>query len=615
MKFCPFCKYQIIEPSYIQIGLFSAVIMLLLIFTPDFAVSQSVINDPTEPCSINLMNSKNNNCLFLTDSLNQLKLNSNVRTDIFEVKKDNIELYSLFDGNYNFRFIFPYLDSSNISNLYHQNRSNYDKLNYQTIVNLFSGTNNGNLRFDFRGNYKSFYWLLQPYFEISDGVLFPSDNNTVLNQKALTSSGYQNILNHTEFGIINSRSSLIFDFNLNISELYIPKNIYDISNIKYKFNDYNQFLAIIKFSNSFSEDMKIKGNVFFMDSFRDVSPSNDTSANILKSSYLFNLEEFYYGMNLITYYNLISSSNPITISLDYKQNLFLFDNYFVAGRQRIETEALDWKIEQQLEFRKNLINAKVVYKSKAVLLSTLGNLPKNLNTFDVFFSNDHSINTKLTLNNAIKYTTFVPMVSYYYALSQNSIENLNLKPETWIESTNSIFYKLDTNFYYSLKVNFFLGKDIILQVFDDKDLCQYQNFAEKYGAEFGIDFNYSNQNFGIKWNANYTFQNFTKSQLSIAEGIRIPKFQTKLSYSQNIFNFMNFQIELEYINGISYYNSTKNMIETANLPILLNIILQKQFDNSLIFVILKNISNQYYEINYGLPESGLSINLGTIIKF
>jgi hypothetical protein len=103
--------------------------------------------------------------------------------------------------------------------------------------------------------------------------------------------------------------------------------------------------------------------------------------------------------------------------------------------------------------------------------------------------------------------------------------------------------------------------------------------------------------------------------LSIAEGIRIPKFQTKLSYSQNIFNFMNFQIELEYINGISYYNSTKNMIETANLPILLNIILQKQFDNSLIFVILKNISNQYYEINYGLPESGLSINLGTIIKF
>ncbi|GEM_PF-3019467 len=601
----------------LQLWSYQFTIFIILFFSTKPLFTQLIINDPSIPNPSNLTNNLiSNNWIFLTDSINQIKLNSNVRTDLFNIEKDNIELYSIFDGNYNFQFIAPYLDTFNTYSLYNHNINKRNIFNHTTKVNLSAGTNSGSLQFEFEGNYHNFYWLFQPYFDISDGVLFPEGNNTIFNQNLLRGSGYQNILNHLEFGVINSHSSLVFDLNLNISELYIPLSRFDTNSVRFKFNDYNQFLAIVKFSNTFSEDMKIRGKVFFMDSFRDTKPSNDTNSILIKSQNSYNLEEFYYGMNLLVDYNLFFNDNPTIIGLKYKQNLFLFDNNFVGGRQRIETESLNWSLEQKYSYSdRNSIIAIAEYKSKAILLSTLGKLPQNIGDLNFGISHIHNSDKEYNLTNSFKYSTFDPLVSNYYALNVNSIDNLELIPEKWAELKNTFFHQIDTNLFYKLNLDFFYGKDIILQVIDEDYNCKYSNIGDKFGAEIGIDFNYFNNNFGIRWQAGFALQNFNTAQMTIENGLRLPKFHTKFSYSQNIFNFITFQTDVEYLNGISYFHKAKNMIETANLPILLNIIFQKQFDNSYIFVILKNISNQYYEINYGLPERGLSITLGTKIIF
>ena len=599
----------------LQIWFYLFVIFLILIISNKPIFAQVIINDPSKTNSnIFTNNLILNNWIFFTDSINQFKLNSNVRSDLFNIEREKIELYSLFDGNYNLRFIQPYLDTASIYHLYHQNKNTKNKFNQSTKINLFSGTNNGNLQFDFAGNYRSFYWLFQPYFDISDGVLYPDQNNTIFNQSLLRGSGYQNILNHLEFGIISSHSSLVFDLNFNISELYIPLSRFDTNTIHYKFNDYNQFLGIIKFSNTFSDDLKINGKVFLMDSFRDAKPSIDTNSVLLQSDNSYNLEEFYYGLNLMIVYNLFFKDNPTKFGLNYRQNLFLFDNKFVGGRQRIETESLNWSFEQKYDYsNNNSIIAAGEYKSKAVLLSTFGDLPNHLYNLNLNILHNHIIKNNLKLTNLLKYNNFEPFMSNYYALNEHSIENLSLSPETWIELQNTLENQIDTNLFYKLKFDIFYGKDIILQVIDNDIKLQYKNIANKFGVDIGLDFNYFNDNFGVRWQAALALQKINQVEVKIQNGLRTPKFQTKLSYSQNILNFMTFQADLEYLNGIPFFNKTKNMIEIAQIPILLSFILQKQFDNSYIFVILKNVSSQYYEINYGLPEKGLNITLGTKI--
>lgn len=550
---------------------------------------------------------------FSTDSMNQLQYNGLTRLVAEEIKINNIELYSKFDGGYALQFLPVFFN-------YNSNEKENPKITINhkseslTTAALFTGSKNGFFQAFNSGRYRSFYWLINPYFEINNGIYYPDGENSFLNQNLVQNSSFQNISGRTEFGIKNEHSFLLMDFYLSFANLYTPTNLLYNSKIMRKFDNYNNILSQIKFSNSFSDDLKIYGVIFLKNFLRKYSTIVDSTIFSFDTyNKEFEIEEFNYGINSIIEYNSGIIKNPLEIKFSYIQDLFLINNNYLKSRSRIESENLKFGLQQNLNYsEQNTLGIKIYFDMRAILYSSLGNLPKNLHTLNASIDNLYNIDTGLTLTNSISRKQFLPFVSYYFKISDNYNGNTELIPETWYSWNNSAKFTVSKDLNIITFLNFYLGQNLI--IFENSSY-KFINNGTCRGVEIGLNSELLYSQILIKFDGSYNYQQVSDNNILISNFLMVPRFKFNVNIHHNFNNLFDLELNFKFQDGLHSIHPLTKEIHKINSNYIVNLLLQKQYDNTFFTLILRNLTNRYYETNIGLPDRGISFLLGTSMKF
>lgn len=587
------------------------IILIISNFIP-FASSSQLIIIQNEFCKFNF-NTPKFDKNFIIDTLNQLQLNGTTRIISEQLKIDDIELFSKFDGNYALQFlpIFFNCDSNDIC------KTNFKTIptdEFSTKAALFTGSKNGFFQGYHKGRYRTFSWLIHPYLEINNGIYYPDNEQTFLNQKLVANSSFQNISGRTEFGIQNEKSYLLFDSHISFANLYKPLNLLDSNKIKHKFDSYNNLLTQIKFSNTFSDFIRFTGRIYLKNFLRDYSTFVDStifSFDIYNNE--FEVEEFNYGFNTIIDYDSRILNNPVQFNFSYSQDLFLVNSTFLKVRSRIESENLKVGISQKFDYSDNgVVNIAINSYSRALLYSSLGTLPPNLHTLNLELKNYLKIDSTLQLTNSIYRKYYLPLIGNYYSISENYLNNLNLQPELWYYFSNALDINFTKNLNIKSFINLYYGQDIIVL---DKINSKYFNNGESKGAEVGIDGEYRYGIINFRINTYYNFQNVSNKEILVSNFLRMPKFTANINLNHLFYDFVELELNFKYLSGINSYNVQTHTIEMVKPNYLLNLLIQKQYDNAFFTLILRNLTNRYHETNIGIPDRGISFLLGTGINF
>lgn len=545
--------------------------------------------------------------------MNQMQVNGVTRLVSEQLRINGIELYSKFDGNYALQFlnVFFTCDSNEICKTNFQSKPIEE---FQTRAALFSGSKNGFFQAYHRGRYRAFYWLVHPYLEINNGIYYSDKEQSFLDQKMVDNSSYQNISGRIEFGIKNERSFLLFDSHLSFANLYKPINLLDTIKIKHKFSNYNNLLTQIKFSNSFSEFLKLTGNIYLKNFLRDYSTMIDStifSFDIYNNE--FEIEEFNYGINTIIEYDSRWLNKPTLISLSYSQDLFLVNSNYLKGRARIESENLKVGIEQTLDYsNKGHIKFSVNSIARAMLYSSLGDLPKNITAFDVEINNSYPIDSNFTITNSISRKAFFPFIGYYHNISEAYLSNLDLQNENWYQLNNELLLMINKNLNIKPFLNFYLGNNVI--VFNPNSR-RYINNGTSKGLEIGLAGQYRINNIIFKFDGCYNLQNVSENNILMSNFLRMPLYGLNINFYHNFYEFIETELNLKLLGGLHSINQINQNIEKIPSNYTLNLMIQKKYDNAFFTLILRNLTNRYNETNIGIPDRGISFLLGTAINF
>ena len=606
IKVLIFFKSYRINPYF---GVF--IILHILLLMP--AKSQLIlIQNEFEKFGFQSLNSRK----FITiDTLNQLQLNGISRLALQDLTINGIEIFSKFDGGYALQFLPVFLtcDTSEIK-MCKQNYASNTKNEYLTKAALFSGNKNGFFQAHHRGRYRSFSWLIHPYLEINNGIYYSDKQISFFEQKIVENSSYQNISGRIEFGISNTNSYLLFDSHLSFANLYKPINLLDSTKIKHKFSDYNNLLAQIKFSNPFTDFIKISGNIFLKNFYRNQSTEIDSNIfnfDIYKSD--FEIEEFNYGINAKIDYDSRLIDNPTELKLSYSQDLFLVKSSYIKFRSRIEAENLQMGLMQRFDYSdKGKLTIELMSKSRALLYSSLGKLPKNVSFIDLSINNQYNFDSTTVLTNSFARKGIMPFVIYYYKIFEFYQSNLNIEPEMWYILNNEIKININRRLNIVPFINFYYCQNVILL---DEVTKQYSANGNSKGLQIGITGEYQFPFISFKFNGWYNYQLVNDNNVLISNSLRTPRYNFDLNFNHNIFDFLEAEINFNFHDGVFSFNSTMNRIERLPPTYTINVMLQKQYDNSFFTVIFRNLTNKYSETNFGLPDRGISFLFGTGINF
>lgn len=545
--------------------------------------------------------------------MNQMQVNGITRLVTEQLSINGIELFSKFDGNYALQFLTVFFNCDSIGSC-NINTQSKPKEELQTKTALFSGSKNGFFQAYHRGHYRSFNWLLHPYLEINNGIYYSNKEHSFFNQKMVNNSSYQNISGRFEFGIKNENSFLLSDSYLSFANLYKPSNLLDTTKIKHKFGNYNNLLTQIKFSNSFSNFLKLTGNIFLKNFLRNYSTMVDStifSFDLYNSE--FEIEEFNYGINSIIEYDTKLFNKPSLIKISYSQDLFLVNSNFLKARSRIESENLKIGIEQAIDYSsKGNLKFMIGSHSRAVLYSSLGKLPDNVTNLDIEIKNSFQPDSTYIINNSISRKAFFPFVGYYYNITESYLSNLELQPELWYNLNNEIKINLNQSFIIRPYFNAYYGKNIIVY---DRNNTKFINNGISKGFEIGLAGLYQFEIFNIKFDGCYNFQKVTDKRILISNFLRMPPYGLNINLYHNFYELIEAELNFKLMGSIYSINPIEYNIENTPSNYTLNLMIQKQYDNSFFTLILRNITNRYYETNIGIPDRGISFLLGTVINF
>jgi len=547
------------------------------------------------------------------DTMNQMQINGITRLAMQDLSINGIELFSKFDGGYALQFL-PVFFSCDTNQICHLNSINKPKDEYLTKASLFTGNKNGFFQAYHRGRHRSFYWLIHPYLEINNGIYYSDKQHKVFEQKIVENSSFQNISGRVEFGIRNDYSYLLFDSYLSFANLYKPLNLMDSSKIKHKFGDYNNFLAQIKFSNTFSDFIKISGNIFLKNFLRNhstVIDSNIFSFDIYNSD--FEIEEFNYGINTKIDYDSKLAKNPTQFKLIYSQDLFLVNSNYLKSRSRTEAENLQIGLEQLFEYSNNgRLTIELISKSRAMLYSSLDKLPKNNSFLNLSIRNIYNFDSTIELKSSFSRIGIMPFVIYYYKIFDTYQSNLDIQPEIWYTFENEFKLKINERFNIVPSINIFYGQNVFLL---DQFNKQYKANGTSKGFQLGISGKYYYNSVSLKFNGNYNYQVVSDDFLLFSNFLRMPRYNLDINFYHYFYEFLELELNIKIQDGLFSLNPTTKTISRLPSKYSVNLMLQKQYDNAFFTLIFRNLTNNYSESNFGIPDRGLGFLLGTGINF
>lgn len=552
------------------------------------------------------------------DTLNQFKLTSVSNSKFINLKIDGIPLFSLFDGQYNLTFLknFEFENRKTFESSPKVDNINRDSNSSEFL--LYSSNYNGLLKGDFFIKKKSIYFKLNSSFESSGGYYYSGrSKENVLDLKFLKNSAYQNIAIDISSGFVNQNSRIIFNLLYHKSKLYVPILLNDSYKYQQHFKFYDNLIGYLSYSNRFSDRITISGNFFFKNHIRDYGSTYDSSyQNIVKFKAESEIDEFSYGADFRIFYKLSDEINPLKFNANYSQNIFLFSNNENQLRERTESEQLLVSLSQSLNIG-NKISLDLLgnLNSRAILYSDTEFIPENKSSIDFFTHIKYSFNDISNLS--INYDRFsiFPFVAFYYQLKPFQLGNFELNSEQWnsinMTYTRHLTNKINTKFSISLNSATNLNYPIPI------DSLTYRYLSEGEINALGIlaEFNLNLQILNIKSISKGFFTDFSNPRMKLIQNFRLPNFEQTFIISK-LFDFgLKLVLDAKYRSGIYGFNKSENSISKIPDFFVADLLVSQKVFTENIFLAIRNITNQYYEFNYFMPQPGINFLFGISLSF
>ncbi len=559
----------------------------------------------------------NDNFLY-TDSLSQRRLTSYKNLNFPDINFEGIPLYSNFDGNYNLNFFHSKFLKSIFENQ-HSKSTNLNKNNeindtISTVLQLFSGSKNGKFDINHIGAKNHFFWEVNPVFESSSGYSFSNKNTkNPFDLIKLYNSGYQNISIYTNTGFRNDQAKISLDGYFSNADLYVPNRINE-NHITYHFNDYNMFFGKFNFSDKFSQNLSISGNVFYKYAYKNESAQYDSMNVKIKSTFL-DLSEYLYGANFLVEFPTFFEQNT-EFSISYSQGLDINYDLKSQANMRIEDENLIFTIYQNIyKSPKFISNIEFQYFQKNINLSELGDIPNNKKGWNLNFDNSYKLSDDRSFSLQIDKFSNIPFNSQYFDIYPKQIGNPNLQLENNYLIELSYNQKITNSLIANLGMNYSRTDNLICNIPLAQDTFQFQNYYSKDNFALKLHLNYANRNISLGSDIEYVYSKFRNEIQKIQPNIIYPPFNFQFN-GQYQFDFsLIVKLNFVYYAGVNSYNSGNQSIQAVSNVFLTNIYFEQVFDKDRIYFIINNLTNEIYYNYFNLPNSGINFLMGVLLTF
>ena len=495
--------------------------------------------------------------------------------------------------------------------------SEYPVKNFSAKVNYQKG-NSQNLNIGFNGILSAFYFNAAFGYHKSNGFALPSSFSAAANEdgERRENSGYDSKASMLKLGTkIFDFLDVAFAYNHIDNERDVPVNIYTTNPRYWRYSDWNKSLANLMFNSVISSNFTIRGNIFYdkytnvLDSYDDATLTTQTKKYAFHSTY----DDYSYGLNLSSY--ISSEILPLTkIIFLYKRDSHKEQSNYGQPYKKFEAEIFTIGVEEEFSIVDNFkIVAGISYDKMNPLFaensllrpassSLHGNLGLNFNLNENF----------LVYMIASKKSRFPTLKEFYSELLGSYKPNYDLAPEqsyNFEVGASTMFSDL----YGGVSLFFSDVRDLIQIVLLGNNIRQYQNInkAALKGTEVELKYKFSVFNVAL----NYTYL----SAKNITEDAELPN---RPEHVLNLLLNKNYDFGFEWNTEASFisnqYSFDSDSRELKRLPDYLIIglrIAQKIFSDYKFYFRINNITDKYYETEYGFPQPGRAYFVGILAEW
>ena len=489
--------------------------------------------------------------------------------------------------------------------------------NFSARLNYQNGSSQ-NMNLGFNGTLSGFYYNAALGYSNSNGFRLSENFSKAVNEDG-------GIRNNSRFkskaGIIKIGTKAIknvdiaFSFNHIENEKDVPVHIHTSNPRYWRYNDWNKSLANFMFNSVISPDIIFKGNIFYEKFMNVLDSYDDDTYTSQEKKYAFHsvYDDYSYGINFSSYISI--DFLPLTkIIFLYKRDTHKEQGDYDLPFQKYQSEIRTAGIEEEFLIVKNLKTiAGISYDRMNPVFAEDAPLRPASSSINGNIGLSYNLNNDMNIYfNASRKTRFPTLKEFYSELLGSYKANHQLAPEQNTGYEIGISRSLN-NFSAGLTVFYNDVKDLIQIVSLGDNVRQYQNVneAQLYGTE--VEFKY---NFSFVYTAlNYTYL----SARNITDDEALP------NRPEHTFNFLlnkNYESGFEWNTEASFissqYSFDSDSRELKTLPnyLLLNArIAQKIFSNYTLYVRVNNITDKYYETEYGFPQPGREYFIGIVAEW
>lgn len=578
----------------------------------------------TETPGIYMANNQRNESLFKLRGYDQRQ------TAVFY---DGVPLYISYDGTYDFSQINSApvgkvtVSKSMSSVLYGANTlggsvnivSDEPVKGFDAYAKLMYGNSYGAF-FKTSGIYKKFYWLVSADYNKSDGFSLPSsfapakneygdkrDNSSFVQKGAMFKAGYR----------LSQDTDFMLEYNKSLNSKDVPVQIYTKFPRYWKYTDWNNsiinFISNVKISNA----LKLRANAYTVNSYNVLNAydNNTYTTQTKNSSFTSTYDDYSSGVSLIPELN-VSKVLSAKFAMLYKRDThydqsnynkpnkkFIAETYTAGTEKNFQVSGID--IIAALNF--NYLN--VVYANDS---ATRSGMPVLNGHIGIGKSMSDDVYLYAHVSNNSRFPTLKELFSEH--LGKN-ISNPDLDVERNWNTEIGVKYKNQKLGNASLALFYSNVKNMITNVPVSATLSQYQNIGKVILS--GLEFSYHKDFHFINVETNYTYLYSKNESDTATDKLEYrPEHSLHINVSKSYtFGFM-WNAEASFASrryGID--SDTRLWTSLPDYTIFNFRVSQKIYNQFTAFIRVNNITDKYFESEYGFPQAGRNFVFGIDANF
>ncbi|MCZ7602839.1 MAG: TonB-dependent receptor [Melioribacteraceae bacterium] len=491
-----------------------------------------------------------------------------------------------------------------------------DRMDKTAMLEIESGAAHST-SFGLSGGFGKMFYSINAGYSKSDGFDIPEIQSNYQNEddERRNNSDYENIGGMLKVGVNNFHNiNLAYSLMIVDNEKGVPTDVYTTRPRYWRYSEWRKTTNNLMFSSGIGSSFRFKGNVFY-DTYKNVLNSYDDDSfttQDMKYAFQSTYDDHSFGINLLNDISVLNFGLT-RISISWKKDVHNEEGNFNEGFSSYEASSLSAGLEQDIN-----ISAKVTavgaigYDLLTPIYSNGIDLRDPSSSINGFVGLSYKVNDRVSLHvNASKKNRFPTLKEFYSQTVGRDLANPDLNVEESINSELGFNFKLSSSILMNGNIFYSSIDELINVVILDDGLRQYQNIgkAEMKGAEIGFNLNVEN----FSMNLAYTYL----SAKNVSDEARSELLEYRPEHVLSIvpnyqFSFgTKLRAELFFVGGKYGVDAdSREFVEMDNYLLANMKISHTIFENYTLYLRVNNLTDIYYETEYGFPQPGREFFVG-----